>query len=116
MADNYLAYGVWLRLSMATRYKIADMFGFKPRVPRHVVDATVVSDGFSPDDFALITKEKMQETTKVKSDDFYVLFGELVKQIENPVESQNADVQQTQQTQTNAPAKVKGGRKSKGGK
>ena len=113
--ENYLSYSIWLKTNIATRYKVADLLGIKPRVTRHVVDGRVISDGFSPDDLAAITKEKMQELTGNKSSDFYVLFEELVKQVETNTLNKNADVQQEKQAEVIAPAKVKRGRKPKGG-
>lgn len=116
MSINFLSYSVWLKTASATRYKIADLLGIKPRVTRHVVDGRVISDGFSPDDLAAITKEKMQELTGSKSDDFYVLFEELVKQVETNTLNKNADVQQEKQAEVNPGTEVKRGRKPKGGK
>jgi len=67
---------------METRWKIARLFNISAKGIKEVVDNRVISDGFLHKDLAAITKEKMSEITKVKSDDFYVLFNALAEFVE----------------------------------
>lgn len=78
-----LAYSIWLGLSMETRQKLAQMFGFTQRTGTEVVAQRVVRDGFAHEDLWLITVEKMQAVLGTNETDFYKLFWEVVALIEN---------------------------------
>lgn len=103
--NNFLSYAVWLDLPMDTRWKIANLFNVSPRTVREVVDSRVVSDGFVHADLRVITREKMQEITGKKTDDFYVLFQALVDhvtekgapevEVEAPIEPESTPVEST---------------------
>ena len=74
----------WLKLAKPTRQKIAILLGI-PRSNGTVVEGDrVMSDGYTDRDLATLTLEKLQEFMGDKSENFYELFNQLVKNVELP--------------------------------
>ena len=114
--NNLLSYSVWLGLPMETRWKIARLLNIPARGIKQVVDSRIICDGFIHEDLAMITKEKIREITKVRSDDYYVLFNALVEFVEGKL-NVTEDVQQKEQAPEVRPiATKKRGRPAKRGK
>jgi hypothetical protein len=80
---------IWLGLSQTTRRAIAEKLILPHSGGVEVVDNRVVSDGYTPNDLALITVEKLQTLLNSKETDFYALFNKLVEQIETPLVEDN---------------------------
>ena len=69
--------------SLATRYKLAEVFGFKKVHSTHVSNNEVVDDGFNIKDIEdALTVEKMQNYTSSTEADMNVLFGQTVDKAE----------------------------------
>lgn len=78
-----LSQAVWLQLSQPTRKEIARLLSIPRSGGTEVVDGRIVSDGYTMNDLMLIDLEKLQTYLKSAERDFYVLFDQLVKKIEN---------------------------------
>ncbi len=94
MVQAQISQHEWLRLKLETRKNIAAIF----RIPRsggtEVVGQTVVSDGYTYNDLALLTLDKIQEFLGMpKEKDFYKLLNILVERLEQPVISIDAPIE-----------------------
>lgn len=96
MIPQQLSYVAWMSLPVETRQKLVALFVIE-KTGESVVHVGAMtggnisgehkSDGYTPKDLAIISLEKMQEITGSKNDNFYELFGQLVKDIDDYVES-----------------------------
>lgn len=71
----------WMSYSMEERRIIADKLQLPRSSGMHIVNNTVVSDGYSIKDLSHITVEKLQEVTGSKKTDML----ELVRDLLNPI-------------------------------
>ena len=83
MAPSLLSGSVWLSLPQETRAKIAHLFNITKSGSVYVVNGAtgpvVQSDGYSYEDLSVITVARMQEILNSKSENFYALFKDIVK-------------------------------------
>lgn len=81
-----LSMHTWVSLSNEMRLRIRNIFN----IPRsgHVIvnDGQIETDGTTPQDFASLTVEKMQEYLGDKSDDFYKLFDKVLARVQDEIE------------------------------
>lgn len=91
-----ISYAAWLSLPVKTRAKLAALFDLQKSGDSvvHVgamingnISAEQTQDGYTPKDLQVITLERLQEVTGKKSDNFYELFGKIVENIDDYVES-----------------------------
>lgn len=86
METSLLSQSVWLDLPLQTRAKLANLFDFPEKGSVQVVYGAegpkVLNDGYGYDHLKLITMEKMQQMLPSDSDNFYHLFGALVKNLD----------------------------------
>lgn len=97
MIPQQLSYISWLSLTPEMRQKMAALFEI-PRTGESVIrvgeimdgniGAKQTSDGYTPLDLQVVTLEKMQAITGSKSQNFYELFGEIARDIDEYVESE----------------------------
>lgn len=83
---------IWLSLNPETRKKLAVYLEIPKSSGCEIVNANgvskVVSDGHTYEDLSSVTLEKLQNYLAMpKEDDFYKLFGILVKRLEEPEEN-----------------------------
>lgn len=93
-----LSYVAWLSLPTETRQKLVALFEI-PKTGESVIrvgaivdgniSAEQTSDGYTPKDLQVITLEKMQEVAGSKSTNFYELFGQIVKDIDEYIETES---------------------------
>lgn len=91
-----LSYVAWLSLPVETRQKLVALFEM-PKTGESVIrvgammdgniGAEQTSDGYTPKDLQVITLEKMQEVAGSKSTNFYELFAQVVKDVDDYVET-----------------------------
>ncbi len=116
-----LAYNTWLSLPRETRQKLEQLFQI-PRTGEVIVRSNslsmqgniqgeVTSDGHSAKDLYAITVEKMQEFVGSKSQDFYALFGEVLKQLKDPQSevSEPLSIAKEEPKRRGRPKKIKDG-------
>lgn len=78
-------YSQWLNLPINTRHKIASEFGVAKKLPTHVQDNVIVSDGYNVKDVeSALSIGALQHYLNVDSEDINILWNELVFRIENP--------------------------------
>jgi hypothetical protein len=74
----------WLKLKKETRQAIANFLGMTRSGGTDVVDGRVACDGYLDSDLAKVTLELLQEKFSSTNTNFYELFKEMVRRIENP--------------------------------
>jgi intracellular sulfur oxidation DsrE/DsrF family protein len=90
---------IWLEQRPETRQRIANFLGLPKSGHCEVLNdgmtARVLSDGYTDDDLATITLEKLKfelgektlDDLGINKEDFYAMFFELVRRVELPVQS-----------------------------
>jgi hypothetical protein len=74
----------WLSLSRETRERIAILLEIPKSTGVTVQGGVVISDGYTYQDLATVTLEKLQLFMNEAEPDFYKLFGKLVHNVELP--------------------------------
>lgn len=81
----------WLDFPISTRQALVQIFDIPRSSTSYVEDNRVISDGHTQADLdESITLEKIQAYLGSKDDNFYKLFGEVIKKIENYEEETSA--------------------------
>jgi hypothetical protein len=75
----------WLSIDQSTRKELANILNIPRSGGTEVEDNRVISDGYTPQDLATVTVEKLQEVLDSKEQDFYKLLETLISRIENPI-------------------------------
>lgn len=99
----------WVSLPQETRNRLIEIFSLKKSGHVEVENKTVMTDGYTNQDLAGITVEKMQEYTGTDEEEYFSLFkavlakieGEMVEELKKEIEeSQNEESKDEPTTET----------------
>ncbi len=74
----------WISLPITTRMRLVQLFNIPRSSGSLVQDNKVISDGYTHNDLLHISVEKMQKLLDTDEKDFFVLFEQVVKTLEQP--------------------------------
>lgn len=87
-----LSMSMWVNLSNEERNRIRKLFSIPRSKTTHVDDGQLVTDGTTPEDFAVLTIEKMQNFLNKSSFNFHELFDFVVERVRKDIESNSPTV------------------------
>lgn len=96
----------WLNLPIEVRVKLIEVFHLTRSGFTEVVDGRVTSDGYTHEDLAKITLEKLQEILDSDNDDYFALLEELIDSISSEGEVEEETEEETEGAPTEEAPKV----------
>lgn len=86
--------GMWIRLPIEVKKRIAEIFGIKRSGASHVVDGMVQSDGYTDNDLSVLTIVNLQKELGSTDPDIFSLWNTMIKRTTEELTPKTVEVKE----------------------